>query len=929
MGCCFRVVLIIFVVMGGFVCELGHGPGLSHEAHLADLLSKAKALRGEGSFEESVRFISKALKAARDHNMISLRRDCFLELGILFWNLGRHHDAENCFREALYDSNNVKIYLDVMSLHSEGARSHNKGEHENAVEAFRKGIELSRKIPAPEFEVKLKRLKGEAYRALNDLEKDYLFNEKALRLARALRHRGEEAKSLKNLGIYYRKMSRHEKALESFEKSLKLFHDSKEHEEVVDCLKSIGDLYAEWGDFDKSLSYLYQALGQSNPQLSPAVYAEHLLNIGLTYRKKWVHYRNIRDLFLALAYCQRALQTEGLDNHGRLILSALTATGVISIDIGQYEVALETLRNAEAQAAAHGYHDMLVRLTNQKGRALMKMGHVDEALTNYMRALNLAEARGMDAMSWESHTGIAECYRIKKNSEKSLEHYARAMTIIENVRSQIPVDIFKAGFSRDKMKAYHGVIELFFEDLSTNPETGCSAELFLSVEKAKARALLESLSEERPDLCDRMRRRELDISSRIASISHSLSVSAPPSSAHQELKDQLLRAEEEYLRWVSKTRASSRPAVFTSYQDAVSLSRIQTELLDDRTALVEYFLGDQRSLVFFVTRRSCRVFSLPPRRIMEKRLRGYMKLIAQLPEGPVSIHRASERLAEELLFPGIGDQEYENIDTLIIVPDGVLHLFPFESLLMPQSDPSTYLIERFRVSYASSASALLVLRRSGYPARHGKMMLAFGNPDYGDGDFQSLPYSRKEIAAISKIFPNRQIDVFQGKKANKTVLKSLDLTDYRILHFACHGYVDEKFPIRSALVLSPRGKDDNGLLQFRDIYAMRISAELVVLSACQSGRGRIEYSEGIIGLPHIFFTAGARSVVSSLWTIRDDATAIFMKFFYEFLSEGVGKSQALRSAKLKMLSTRFSHPHYWAAFVLHGDFSSPVIGSGL
>ena len=137
--------------------------------------------------------------------------------------------------------------------------------------------------------------------------------------------------------------------------------------------------------------------------------------------------------------------------------------------------------------------------------------------------------------------------------------------------------------------------------------------------------------------------------------------------------------------------------------------------------------------------------------------------------------------------------------------------------------------------------------------------------------------------------------------------------------------MDEEFPFRSALILSlDEDRKEDGFLQVREIYNLKLEADLVILSACQTGKGKLERREGILGFPRIFFYIGAKSVVLSLWKINDKSTSIFMNYFYYYLSQGNEKARALRLAKLKMIESKFCHPFYWAAFVLNGDFNSRV-----
>ena len=188
-------------------------------------------------------------------------------------------------------------------------------------------------------------------------------------------------------------------------------------------------------------------------------------------------------------------------------------------------------------------------------------------------------------------------------------------------------------------------------------------------------------------------------------------------------------------------------------------------------------------------------------------------------------------------------------------------------------------------------------------------------------DFSALPSSRTEVLKIGKHFSKRDRDIYLGEKASEHTLKTLPLNNYRIIHFACHAMLDEKVPFRSALIIAPGpDNDEDGFLQVREIYGLKMDADIVVLSACQTGRGSLEKGEGFLGLPRIFFYAGTKSVVSTFWRISDRSTSVFMDVFYGHLSRGYSKTKALQLAKIKMIRSEYSHPFYWAAFSLNGDF---------
>ena len=337
---------------------------------------------------------------------------------------------------------------------------------------------------------------------------------------------------------------------------------------------------------------------------------------------------------------------------------------------------------------------------------------------------------------------------------------------------------------------------------------------------------------------------------------------------------------------------------------------------------------------------------LPSRDEIRKSTKGFIKELSDPPQRIYKGSLASNRLFKELLLP-IEDVLPDSIEHLIIVPDGFLYFLPFEALIIESENK--FVVEKFTISYAPSCSSLLFLKKKDVRIEHPKSILAIGNPRYNlkrisksehntssfilkeiynnqGYDFSPIPYSRKEIKNIAKLFPKQKCDTYLGDKATEEVVKRASLEDYKIIHFACHSLLDEKFPFRSALVLTiDNDSEEDGFLLVREIYNLRLSADMIVLSACQTGKGKLENVEGVLGLPRIFFYCGARSVVSSLWRINDKSTTQFMSYFYKYLSEEKSKSQALRLAKIKMINSKYSHPFFWASFVLYGD-SSPLHG---
>jgi CHAT domain-containing protein len=197
--------------------------------------------------------------------------------------------------------------------------------------------------------------------------------------------------------------------------------------------------------------------------------------------------------------------------------------------------------------------------------------------------------------------------------------------------------------------------------------------------------------------------------------------------------------------------------------------------------------------------------------------------------------------------------------------------------------------------------------------------------DYAERGFSfvRLPYTRDEVLAISNLFPLDQRHVYLGAEAREEAVKSEKLDDFRFIHFATHSFLDEIRPGRSGILLSraPQSLED-GILQMGEIMRLKMNADLVTLSACSTGLGKLVNGEGVLGLTRAFFYAGARNVAVLLWNVNDFATATLMVSFYRHLSRGVPESEALRQAKLSLLHSSqplWHHPYFWAAFVIEGE----------
>ncbi|MCK4647036.1 MAG: CHAT domain-containing protein [Candidatus Aminicenantes bacterium] len=888
---------------------------------------------------------------------------CLMNLGLMYWNIDQRKDSSEKYKQAqsLAQKLNLKdkqkecqYSLKICKLYEKGKSYRSAGEFQKSTESIQRACDLSRKIESKEHEVKCLRQLSSTYWRVNNLQEFFSLAKKALNMAKSLNHRNEIGRCLNNIGLHYSQLNNYSKALSCYKDAIEIAKKEKDKSGEGICLTNIGLIYRQLGKYDKALEYYTKALKIDQDLEKWDHICIDLNNIGIVYRAKGHVSGNKEDFDTALYYLYECLKLARKIVYTQIEVVALNNIGFAYINLKKYSDALRCLKLGNKKAKKiDDFETMSMILTNM-GIVHYNQGNYEESKRHYKKAIEFANKKRAGNVLWEAYFELGKCYEKIDDFPQAVKCYKESISTIDYIRSRIFLDTYKAGFVRDKLEVYEHLVDLLYQLNRNDPAKSYGKELFHIVERAKARAFLESLGESiinvKESLSPELKAREREISSRISLVMKRLSTSDLTKKMRRKLFADLQYEEDEYMNLISKMRVEAPEIANLVSPEPCQVEQVQ-KLLDEKTALIEYFLGEQQSVVFSITKSDYEVFSLPSRSEIEKSIKAYLKILSDSPRGKFGGIPASKRIYEKILSPTL-ENIPKSIENLIIVPDGMLYYLPFETLMpdaQNQSSENNYLIENYKVSYIPSSSALLFL--SGMKTKHegSKGLLAFGNPSYTLGksskeeknktdveimrelyleegfDFSPLPYSKKEILEISKYFPEKKREIYVEKEAKEETFKNVSLKNYQVIHFACHGFMAEKFPFRSALVLSlDEDPKEDGFLQVRELYNLRMKADLVVLSACQTGKGKLERGEGILGLPRIFFYTGARSVISTLWKITDESTAKFMDLFYRYLAEGNDKSQALRLAKLEMIDSKYSHPFYWAAFVLNGDFNSTI-----
>ena len=478
--------------------------------------------------------------------------------------------------------------------------------------------------------------------------------------------------------------------------------------------------------------------------------------------------------------------------------------------------------------------------------------------------------------------------------------------------------------------------DTYLDDFELSAKQDDVSAAFDAIERARGRSILDNMRSKANQTLDSPANSA--VQQQISQIQSQLLDSNDPA-ARATLLESL--TEQEYkLGYIDEALSSEQRSVTTH---PVALKTAQASLSNDE-AILEYVLADPTSYCLALTRTAAALVRLQAGRKQIEELTS--QYVADVMQGKSGTQEAQELYG--LLFKPL--PESLRLTRLVIIPDGSLHNVPFDALVGPDGQ---YVLQSHTVSYAPSATVLDFLQNRHRAHQPQMAFLGVGDVPYdmesrADGSgptggvartvsrgvydisgahLYPLPETRAELISASQALqePNQTV-LLLGDRATKAEFTSQPLAQFKIIHFAVHGISTPNFPERDALVLGrqPNSTDD-GLLQVRQIAQLQLNADLVTLSACNTGTGKLEGEEGIIGLTQAFLFAGARTVASSLWPVDDTSTEILMTQFYAHLARGEDEALALRQAKLDYLKENPDKPPiFWAPFVLVGDASKPI-----
>ncbi|MFL6277364.1 MAG: CHAT domain-containing protein, partial [Blastocatellia bacterium] len=716
-----------------------------------------------------------------------------------------------------------------------------------------------------------------------------------------------KADILNALALVYAELYKPELAKRAFTQALDLARGLHDTPAQLRALSGLAQVYHQQGDRVQALSYIEQAR-QLNDQRESEAEADLLCLFGQIHLEE------------GLAKEAKAAFEEALP----IYVNADNIAGQVTALCGLSGLALQAAQKSAALELA----ERALGLANK---------HTD-------RAVSRGESLRAWDLQWRAFLSHARAERALGEKDKARHSYMRATSLLEvlwwgwavySATESAALALREAG-----QAAYREYVDLLME-LEQFP---------LAYERAdmnKGRTILNRIEARRvaPPSVNNDQAAEMSKRSK-AIAAHRLQLLEPNlSPEHQAKLRQLVEDEEfEYQKMQLDAEVSHSKEKLV-WSDLASPEQLQKQTAQSQTALAEFLLGENRSYVWLFAHGKFSHATLPPRREIEQAVRAYLDLIAEAPAALALDHElAKVRAHAEKLFVTLLGPLAEQIEPgqrLIVVADGLLHYLPFGALM----HKGRYLIEDHEIINTPSASMLGLWQKSASHAGGEMELLIIGDPVFeptymaGAGKrvtravsqrsrrlpatdiphFSTLPRTRDEVEYIAGLFPAERRKVLLGRQSTEAAFKHEPLKHYRRLHFATHSLIDEKTPARSAVVLTA-GDAEDGLLDVSEISQLDLDCDLVVVSACQTGRGQLLSGEGIVGLSRAFLNAGARTVVVSLWNVSDGATDQLMKDFYAKLRAGLSNAAALRQAKLRMIASdkALRHPYYWSSFVMVG-----------
>ena len=821
-----------------------------------------------GQYERAITCLERALALKQDIGDVAGEAHSLMGLGLVYRSLSQYEQALALLEQALVIFQEIDhAWGEAASIHNLGLVYSFLGEYERAIDFFGQSLDITREIgDVAGVAISLNNL-GNAYRNRGEYERAIEFHQQSLAIKREIGDLAGVAGSLNNLANVYFSLGQYERAIEFHQQSLAIQREIGDVVGEAQSLINLANVYFSLGQYEKAIEVYQQSLAIQQTigdRLGQAKILGNLANV----------YFSLGQYEKAIEVYQQSLTIQR--DIGNVVGEAvsLNGLGIAYRNLGEYERAIEFHQQSLAIKREIGDVAGIANSLLNLGNTYLNIGEYERAIEFHQQSLAIQQEIGNVAGIANSLNNLAWAFMQTQNFAAAEENLFATIELWETLRADLTNDEDKVSIFDTQINSYRSLQRVLIAQNKT--------EMALEIsERGRARAFVELMAQ------------RLQVNSAEAFVPP-----APPTLADIQ---QVARTQNATL--VEYSIVSLRDLSKTLYiwvvQPNGDIAFRQVNLDGLNISLAELVTESRHALG--VRDAAIVVEYLSPEEIAARQANRLQQL-------------------HQLLIEPIADLLPTNPEApVIFIPHRELFLVPFPAL---QDANGTYLIDKHTPLTAPAIQVLeLTQRRGNGETLRGEEILVVGNPEMPSlslipGEpvvpLSSLPGAEREATIVAELL---ETEALIGSAATETTVRER-MDTASIIHLATHGILDEFRGIGSSITLTPDGEAD-GFLTAEEILEMNLDAELVVLSACDTGRGKLT-GDGVVGLSRSLVTAGVKSVVVSLWQVPDAPTADLMAQFYKNLQQGLDKGQALRTA---MLSIRATHPEprNWAAFTLMGN----------
>ncbi len=907
-----------------------------------------------GQSEKAIEIFKQILALFRELKDRSQEGNSLIALGTAYGGMGQTEKAIDYFEQGLVISREIKDKRrEAITLTNLGLAYQFLSQYEKALEYLEQALPISREIKNRLQEANALSSLGVAYAGLSRFEKAIESHEQAVIIFREVKYRLGEGNAVQNLGSVYKFLGRDDKAIEYYDQSLAIFRETKYRVGEGNILNNLGNSYERLGRHEEAIGSQAQAL---------AIFRElkYRLGEGTTLLELGVVYANQNRPEKALEMYEQALAILREVKERNFEGLTLFRMGEAKQKLGRTDEAAGLFAESAAILQVIGNRNLEFGALTALAKTEQRRGNLSKASTTVEASLRIGESLRAELISPESRTtflaGVQETYQLyvdllmlQHQTEPAKGLNARALEVSERQRARSLLDLL----AESRIDLRQGVdAALVARERALAKQLNHKAQqLVESTKPEQAAAFKQEIGQLEIEL-ERAQAAIRKNSPRYAALTQPQPLTLKELQAQLDVDTLLL----EY------ALGKERSYLWAITKDSLTSYELPKEEVIEKSARQVYELLTARS----ATKRRETAAQQRQRFVQaDTQLAAATQALTQLVLAPVAAQLGNKRL--------------------VIAADGALQYVPFAALPEPPvvsgqspiakgqtKDNGQPLIVRHEVVSLPSASALAI-QRAELAAREPapKLLAVIADPVFDRSDARlrqaatesndnlavqtrsfdddrsivhlaeksdnqaaattrrlvipRLPYTRQEAMQLLALAPKAATFGAIDFQANRATVLNSELSQYRYVHFATHGVLDSERPGLSSLLLSmvdERGKPQDGFLRANDIYNLKLPAELVVLSACQTGLGKEIKGEGLVGLTRGFMYAGAARVVVSLWNVNDQATAELMtKFYRRMLKQGERPAAALRAAQVELWKQKqWSAPFYWAAFTLQGEW---------